>query len=62
MPLSTMLKLYSGGRFYWWRKPEYPERTTDLLQVTDKLLSHNVVSSAPHLCGVRTHNISGDRH
>jgi hypothetical protein len=21
----------------WWRKPEYPEKTTDLLQVTDKL-------------------------
>jgi len=24
-------------QFYWWRKPEYPEKTTDLLQVTDKL-------------------------
>ena len=23
--------------FYWWRKPEYPEKTTDLLQVTDNL-------------------------
>jgi len=23
--------------FYWWRKPEYPEKTTDLSQVTDKL-------------------------
>ena len=22
---------------YWWRKPEYPEKTTDLSQVTDKL-------------------------
>ena len=21
----------------WWRKPEYPEKTTDLPQVTDKL-------------------------
>jgi hypothetical protein len=20
----------------WWRKPEYPEKTTDLPQVTDK--------------------------
>ena len=25
------------GPFYWWRKPEFPEKTTDLLQVTDKL-------------------------
>jgi hypothetical protein len=23
--------------FYWWRKPEYPEKTTDLSQVTDTL-------------------------
>ena len=22
--------------FYWWRKPEYPEKSTDLSQVTDK--------------------------
>jgi hypothetical protein len=22
---------------FWWRKPEYPEKTTDLSQVTDKL-------------------------
>ena len=27
--------------------PEYPEKTTDLSQVTDKTLSHNVVSSTP---------------
>ena len=26
-----------GGQFYWLRKPEYPEKTTDLSQVTDKL-------------------------
>jgi hypothetical protein len=26
-----------GAMFYWWRKPEYPEQTTDLLLVTDKL-------------------------
>jgi hypothetical protein len=25
------------GPFYWWRKPEFLEKTTDLLQVTDKL-------------------------
>jgi hypothetical protein len=36
MPLSTMLQLYRGSQFYWWMKPWYLEKTTNLSEVTDK--------------------------
>ena len=35
-PLSTIVLLCRGDQFYWWRKAEYPEKTTYLQQVTDK--------------------------
>jgi hypothetical protein len=30
-------KIYISQNDHWWRKPVYPEKTTDLLQVIDKL-------------------------
>jgi len=29
--------LFHDGQFYWWKKAEFPEKTYDLPQVTDKL-------------------------
>jgi hypothetical protein len=59
----TIFQPYRGSQLYWWRKPEFPEKITDLSQVTDKLYHiYNVVSSTPRLSGIRTHNDSGDRH
>jgi hypothetical protein len=48
-----------GGQVYWWMKPEKP---TDLPHVTDKLYHINVVLSTPRLSGIRTYNVSDDRH
>ena len=57
-PLLAIFQLYRVGQFYWWRKPEYTEKTTHLSQVTDKTLSHNILHLA--LVEIRTHNINGD--
>ena len=45
MPFSTIFQLYRGGKFYWWKKPEYP-------QVTDNIYSDKQIFAQKNNCKI----------
>jgi len=58
MPLSILFQLYRGAWFNLWRKYEFPEKTTDLPQVTDRITPRIHLT----MSGIQAYNFNGVRH
>jgi hypothetical protein len=48
------MQLYHGDQFQWWKKPEYPERTTDDGQATDQLYHMRLFIECTLFCNLQS--------
>jgi hypothetical protein len=59
--LSAKFQLYHVDQFMWWKKPEYPERTTDYGQATGNLYHLQLRVECTFYCNLqsraRTHAV-----
>jgi hypothetical protein len=57
-PLSTIFQLYRGSQFYWWRKLEYPESTTDHGQATGQIFHLRLQVERTLFCNLQSNVIT----
>jgi hypothetical protein len=67
--LSTIFQLYRCGQFYWWKEPEYREKTTNLSPVIYSGFNEcikRICQGANYLFNLcmhcPVHNFSGNKH
>ena len=61
-PLLKKIQLYCSSQFLLVEETEYPEKTPDMPQVTDKLYQIMLYRVHIAMSRIQTHNFRGDRH
>ena len=59
---SIVFQFYHVRQFYCSEKPEYPEKTIALWQVTENMYQIKLYRVHLAMSRIRTHSVSGDKH